>query len=169
MLGIGLTYIDSRLRRRWLYPTAFVYAGLAFFDYSVYGHLEYIFGYDFFMATLFFAFGLFILGFFDVLLTVHVILRGAKPVPDALRWWKAIGLHLCFGFGLAYVDSSIRRKWLYPISFSGAIALLLATGGDVIYYLDELPGILFLVFSSIYIIGFIDIVISCRSQLKTNP
>jgi hypothetical protein len=169
VLGAGLAYVDSSLRRRWLYPIAFIYSGLAFLDYRDSGLLVDLFGYDFFLASLYFVTGIFIFGFFDVIMTVNAVSRGSKPVLDNLRWWKAIGLHLCFGFGLAYVDSSVRRKWLYPISLFGALAILIATAADVLYWLDEPLGILFLTFSSIYVFGFVDVVISCRSRLKTNP
>jgi len=168
MLGAGITYIDNSLRRRWLYPIAFVYRGLAFFEFGYYGVIGDIFGFNFLFATLYLAISVFIFGFIDVILTVQAVLRGSNPVPVNLRWWKAIGLHLSFGFGLAYVDSSLRRKWMYPIIFIAALGLLIATEAEVLYWLDDPLGILFLIFSSIYIFGFIDVLLSYRSRLKTN-
>ena len=136
-------------------------------------YLEYIFGFNLLLATLIsLRVIVFILGFCRCNIDCPCLFsRGSKRVPDNLRWWKAIGLHFCFGFGLAYVDSSLGRKWLYPISFSGGgrAALsnrrLMLSIGLMSHSRDSVPCALL----RFILLDLSTLLLSCRSQLKTNP
>jgi hypothetical protein len=90
--------------------------------------------------------------------------QGKKP-----SYWKAIGFHLLFGFGLFYVDKNLKRKWIYPVVslFPSYVILSLITGGWLGFDLSGLiiyvPILIFLV---IYALSFIDVIWTCRNRRK---
>jgi serine/threonine-protein kinase len=167
--GYGLAYTDSSLRRKWLYPFVFLYGLIAYLDLNHFYLLSDLFGWDFIERTLWAAFGIYLLGFIDVILTSQALSRGSKSVPDNLSWWKALGLQCCFGFGLAYVDSSIRRRWLYPLAF--LVGWFAYVDLVELYFLSSAFGIfwegfmigLFFIASGVTIFGFIDAILTWQA------
>jgi len=84
----------------------------------------------------------------------------AKQKPS---YAAAIGLHLLFGFGLFYVDRSIRRKWVYPALILYAILDVgLASQGIEPFESADFGGGTFVLALGIYLLSFIDVVIACR-------
>jgi hypothetical protein len=83
--------------------------------------------------------------------------------PNKPSYWIAILAHLFFGFGLFYVDKSLKRKWLYPlmvfsILFISTVFSLLFNGND---------SSLLVCFGSIVLLvsmlSFLDVILTCRS------
>ena len=105
----------------------------------------------------------------------------AGPEIPATAWkpsyWIAILLQLLFGFGLFYVDRSLKRKWFYAAEaivavLAGIITLLLfflesgSNTSSVSYGLYNsfccITPLLFLV----YLGGFVDVILTCRARRR---
>jgi hypothetical protein len=178
-MGFGLSYEDASLNRRWLYPTAFVFSLIAYLDLTDFNLLTRVLPEDVYIGMMLFAMAAYFFGFVDVLLTYSTISRGSQTVPDDLSWWKALGLHFCFGSGLAYVDSSLKRKWLYPVLFMPIlIRLVLYAEFEVLFrypfghlyfqFLDYLE-MLFYFSVSVFALGMLDVLLTYRARRKMFP
>jgi serine/threonine protein kinase len=91
------------------------------------------------------------------------IVKPQVAVPTAKKpsYWAAIGLHLLCGFGLYYVDRSLKRKWIYPASCIAIFFLLLT------YSMSPTNDIVILLFTlalMVYLGGFVDVILACRDQ-----
>jgi len=100
--------------------------------------------------------------------------------PKMPEYWKAIGLQL-FGFGLFYLDKNSWRKWVYLVSLPLAILMVIIAislspqlSGTGVRLLgislgistDSFLGGCFIFFVGVYIIGFIDVLITCVVQRR---
>jgi hypothetical protein len=85
-----------------------------------------------------------------------------KPDNETQKpsYWKAIIRHLLFGFGLFYVDNRLKRKGIYPIM---AITALIAYYLARVYYYD-LAGYIFWGSSRIWLLSFVDVLLTCRHR-----
>ena len=94
---------------------------------------------------------------------------GRKVILKSVPWLIGCGLHLAAGFGLFYVNPGSRRKWLYPLFFLLAIALLIVRW---VYNLtlDEPIGVVILVAAGLaglgYLFGFVDVSLAIRRRMQ---
>ena len=172
MFGFGLFFVDRRVRRKWLYPFLVLCGILLYLDYNFWFILtdSYV-DWDIIRLAFYVTGGLYFLSFIDVILTSHRISRGSKAIPDDLSWWRALGSHFLGGFGLAYMDSSLKRKWLYPFLYFLIVYIILDF--NVFYVirdiLDSESLEIIFVISIIYSLSFIDLTFTYRSRKKTKP
>jgi serine/threonine protein kinase len=182
LFGLGLYYVDSRLKRRWIYPSCAIIATIAFL----------IFQQPLFSIWL----GIWLLGFIDVLFTAHNRRRGlqeidsqkatsiivglsilekarkqldvfveklSKPGEETQKpsYWIAIVWHLLFGFGLFYVDNRLKRKWIYPV-----VAILASIAYYYLANVDYIVLALYIFFSlsGIWLLSFVDVLLTCRKR-----
>jgi hypothetical protein len=98
-----------------------------------------------------------------------IITRTAQTATKP-SYWLAILAHLCFGFGLFYVDKSIKRKWLYPAMAFLTVFLLIIYGIVISIYSSSTTAFgysiicLFYLALLIWIGGFLDVLLTCRSR-----
>jgi hypothetical protein len=178
LFGFGLFYVDNRLKRKWIYPVVAIITPVAYYLASVdYNDLA---AYTFFGLS-----GIWLLSFFDVLLTCRKRRQppstpNIKAVSKKSSYWKALGWHLFLGFGLFYVDKRLKRKWIYVFSIvpimigiglSGSRLIgnwlpgynidYQYFGGDIIG--DSTATLFFYIGTIIYSVGFLDTLLTCRS------
>jgi hypothetical protein len=180
VFGFGLASIDSSVRRRWLYPVAFFCGLLIYIDLQEYYFLPDYLGDDLVIALFLSALVIYLFGFIDVILTQQSIGRGSKNIPDVLSLAKALGFHFCGGYGLAYMDSSLKRRWLYPAVFLLLVLrLIVLLEPDFLfrYPLDhflyvqarEILDLIFYVSLAVFVLGIADVLLTFRSRMKIHP
>jgi uncharacterized caspase-like protein len=194
LFGFGLFVAAPDLKRKWIYPAAAIYVlldlslallGIALFqDY---------FGY----TTFYIALGVYFIGFIDTLLTCwkrrqpvaggaeaeKVLSEQAQPMPHIPEsttlakpavgpsYWKAIGFHFLFGFGLFEADPGLKRKWIYPVT---VLYIMFNWYLATVLYIDlsdyQFGSIALFIAFCVYVIGFVDTILTCRNrlQLKTT-
>jgi hypothetical protein len=81
--------------------------------------------------------------------------------------WKALGSHLLFGFGLFYVDKTIKRKWLYPIFILYTIFDIFMAGQQIQPFLSaDFGATTFGISFGLYIISFVDVILTCEARRR---
>jgi hypothetical protein len=92
---------------------------------------------------------------------------GLQIPANEPSYWKAVGSHLLLGFGLFYVDNSLRRKWLYPIFPLYAILdYFLGAMLHVPPFAAIFGPVTFIGSLVIYALSFVDVIWSCRTRRK---
>ncbi len=83
-------------------------------------------------------------------------------------YWKAVGLHLLFGFGLFYLDTQLKRKWLYPaLVFYAVLDYILGPELGIEPFASDAIGFTtFLIAIGLYILSFIDVIVACKNRRR---
>jgi hypothetical protein len=90
-----------------------------------------------------------------------------KPDEETQKpsYWKAIIRHLLLGFGLFYVDKQLKRKWIYPV-----VAIITPISYYIVWVYDyELAGYTFFGSSGIWLLSFVDVLLTCRKRRQPLP
>ena len=96
--------------------------------------------------------------------TIQITNTAKEPLNKAMSYWKAAGTHLLLGFGLFYVDKSLGRKWIYPIVVFYAIIDVGLKLLSIEPFQSNFGFITFLISLGIYVLGFVDVLLTCRSR-----
>ena len=101
----------------------------------------------------------------------HNISTGSPVEIDQntrLRVLKALGFHLCLGLGLFYVDSRLKRKWLYVVfPLYAIIDFILGPGLSIPPFSNEEFGFTtFVVALVLYGLSFLDVGVTSYRRFR---